>query len=149
MSADIRRQPFGQTAAWPGASEAGERTDAAQIDAEIAPEEAEPAESGDGGSADERREIPELLAVVQPNVGVAEQAAPDPAGVYGVGLNRHLRGELGRRGSGRLLAARSSRAAGAAGETRTAGKARTARTAGKTRAAGKAAGARAGKAGSA
>lgn len=114
------------------ASKAGERTDSAQVNAEVRPEKAEPPESGHGISSDERGEVPELLAVIQPDIGVAEQAPPYAAGVYGKGLKRHLRGELRRRGSRRLLAAGTSWTArcawesgspgpGPAGETWTAG----------------------------
>jgi len=54
------------------ALEARERANPPQIDAEVSPEETEPSEPCNRSTPDEYREEPELLAVVQPDVGVAE-----------------------------------------------------------------------------
>lgn len=54
------------------ALEARERANPIQIDAEVPPEETKPSESGNGIPADEYWEEPELLSIIQPNIGVAE-----------------------------------------------------------------------------
>jgi len=67
------------------ASEACERPDRLQTDAGIRPEPSVPPEPGHGSSSDEYRVEPELTAVVQPDVSIAEQAANDRAGINGEG----------------------------------------------------------------
>lgn len=74
--------------------EARERANLIQIDSEVSPEETKPSEPGNRIPPDEYREEPELLAIVQPNVGIAKQATSDPAGVDGKGTGLHLRYEL-------------------------------------------------------
>lgn len=88
------------------ALEARERANPIQINAEVRPEKTIPSEPCNRITSDEYRKEPELLAVVQPNVCVAEQAASDPAGINGKCGRRHLRHELRWRSRRRLNASR-------------------------------------------
>lgn len=86
---------------------ARERANPIQINTEVSPEETEPSEPCNRITPDKYREEPKLLAVVQPNVSVAEHAASDPAGVnskWNGGL--HLRYELRWRSRRRLNTSR-------------------------------------------
>lgn len=83
---------------------ARERANPIQINTEVSPEETEPSEPCNRITPDEYREEPELLAVVQPNVCVAEHAASDSAGVDSICGGLHLRYELRWRSCRRLNA---------------------------------------------